>query len=198
MWNDQVIEAVRGFTGAELNLADIGLGVRALGGGAERYDALMALLRDVKYLEPAARNEAVAIISERCGYRAEEGPMLTEKEIRTLHRRGICLGAHTVNHPILSRTDTETARQEIEGSKSALERIIDAPVTLFAYPNGKPGEDYTARDVALTEAAGFDFAFSTHGGLATGDAPRFELPRFGLWSQHPLRYGVQISRRFAA
>lgn len=198
MWNDQIIEAIRRLPDAELDLEDVGLGVRTLGHGAERYDGLMALLRDVKYLEPAARDEAVAVISDRCGYRGEDGPMLTETEIRTLHRRGITIGAHTVNHPILSRTDTETARHEIQGSKQALEQIIDAPVTLFAYPNGKPGEDYTARDIALAEAAGFDFAFSTRGGLATGDAPRFEMPRFGLWSQHPLRYGVQISRRFAA
>ena len=39
------------------------------------------------------------------------------------------------------------------GQRGALEAIIDAPVKVFAFPNGRPGRDYTAEHVAMVREA---------------------------------------------
>ena len=65
--------------------------------------------------------------------------MMTTGQVRQLHASGMEIGAHTVNHPILTNLDPEEARREIGRSRHALEEAIGAPVTLFAYPNGRPG-----------------------------------------------------------
>jgi len=87
-------------------------------------------------------------------------------QIKRLHDEGMEIGGHTVNHPILAMLDEEEARAEIVGGKRQLEEIIGAPVTLFAYPSGKPGRDYGPRDVRLVKEAGFVAAVSTIGGVA--------------------------------
>ena len=65
------------------------------------------------------------------------------------------IGAHTISHPILARTDDVTAEFEIANGKRRLEEITGAPVHLFAYPNGRPTQDYDRRHVAMVKAAGF-------------------------------------------
>ncbi|MCK7493592.1 MAG: polysaccharide deacetylase family protein [Comamonadaceae bacterium] len=59
------------------------------------------------------------------------------------------IGGHTATHPILARPWPQAAREEIVGGKRTLESLVDAPVTLFAYPNGKPGEDFGDEHVAM-------------------------------------------------
>ena len=68
----------------------------------------------------------------------------------------------------------------------------DAPVMLFAYPNGKPGRDYGPRDVELVKEAGFDAAMSTIGGVADHRSDLFQLPRFSPWDGSPRRFGLRL------
>ena len=66
-------------------------------------------------------------------------------------------------------------------SRQALEGIVGQPVRLFAYPNGRPGEDYTRRDRDLVESLGFDAALSTTWGAASRGSDLYQLPRFTPW-----------------
>lgn len=75
------------------------------------------------------------------------------------------IGAHTVSHPILARTDIKTAQNEIISSKNMLEALLGENVNLFAYPNGKPGIDYSIEHPALVRELGFSAAASTAWGL---------------------------------
>jgi hypothetical protein len=82
-------------------------------------------------------------------------------------------------------------------SKRRLEALVDRPVTLFAYPNGRPGRDYTARDVALAREAEFTAAVSTAPGFATAASDPFELPRFTPWDRSLPRFAVRMARHLA-
>ena len=113
-------------------------------------------------------------------------------QIKRLRDEGMEIGGHTVNHPILTGLREQEARAEIVNGKRRLEEITGAPVTLFAYPNGKPGRDYGPREVELVREAGFTAAVSTIGGVANRDSDIFQLPRFNPWDRSPRRLGVRL------
>jgi len=102
------------------------------------------------------------------------------------------IGGHTVDHPILRLLDERQARAEIAGGKRRLEEITGAPVTLFAYPNGKPGQDYGPRDVELVREAGFVAAMSTMAGIADRASDVFQVPRATPWDRSPSRFGARL------
>ncbi|HSS59976.1 MAG TPA: polysaccharide deacetylase family protein [Candidatus Limnocylindrales bacterium] len=65
-------------------------------------------------------------------------PMLSADQMREMSRDGITFGSHTCSHP-LALTDLSEfeLRREVAGSRSALEGVLDAPVTQFAYPHSR-------------------------------------------------------------
>jgi peptidoglycan/xylan/chitin deacetylase (PgdA/CDA1 family) len=119
--------------------------------------------------------------------------MMRSDQVRNLRRAGMQIGAHTVSHPILARLDEAQARDEIETGKGQLEDLLGERVTLFAYPNGKPGEDYRPDNVALVRAAGFRAAFSTAWGSAHRHTDVFQVPRFTPWDRSRLRFGLRMA-----
>ena len=66
----------------------------------------------------------------------------------------------------------------------------------FAYPNGKPGRDYTPRDVALARDAGFELAVSTAWGAANRARDPFQIPRVAPWDRDALRFGLRLARAY--
>lgn len=199
MWNDSVIEAVRRTRVARLDLADLlpGLPPLPCASPAERRAAIEQIIVRTKYLEPLERLAQVGHIAERAGATLPCDLMMTRDQVRALHRAGLTIGAHTVNHPILARLPAGEARREIEDGKRELERIIEAPVRLFAYPNGKPGIDYHAESVAIVKAAGFDAAVSTAWGVATSASDPWQIPRFTPWDRTPRRFALRMLHNMA-
>jgi peptidoglycan/xylan/chitin deacetylase (PgdA/CDA1 family) len=90
----------------------------------------------------------------------------------------VSVGAHSMSHPILSRAPIEVQRDEIRGSRLALENWIGAPVTAFAYPNGRPGVDFTPETEGVVAASGMRVGFSTGEQMAHPAGPPFKQPRF--------------------
>ncbi len=76
--------------------------------------------------------------------------LMTSAELGILSRQpGIEIGGHTARHPILARAPLAMQRQEILENRAALEAWTGRSVRAFAYPNGRPGVDYTADTVAI-------------------------------------------------
>jgi peptidoglycan/xylan/chitin deacetylase (PgdA/CDA1 family) len=105
-------------------------------------------------------------------------------ELREGEQRGLTFGAHTVTHPVLARTSDEQSQREITESWARLDREARAPVPIFCYPSGQPGE-YGPRELATLRqlgAVGAVAGIHTHVDARTfqrePDA-RFEVPRFG-------------------
>lgn len=67
------------------------------------------------------------------------------------------IGAHTLNHPYLSKLNIQEQKKEIKESKDQLEELCQLSVKLFAYPYG----DYNDDSVSIVEDCGFEFARTT-------------------------------------
>ncbi len=199
MWNDTIIESIRRAKGDHLDLQPLGLGLLPIRSLDERRAAVMAALRAIKYLPGATRLDAVQRLSALCRPGAlPDDLMMRSEQVLGLLRDGMQVGAHTLTHPILSKTEDAEARREIRDSKQVLEGILGRPVTLFAYPNGKPHVDYEARHAAMVREAGFDAAFSTAAGSAGAGADLYQLPRFTPWDRQPARFGLRLLRNGVA
>lgn len=192
MWNDSLIETARACRLAELDLDDLGLGRHPLGGFQARRQAAQALIRGVKYQGVARRLALCAQIAERAGVELPTDLMMTPAQVASLRRAGMEIGAHTLSHPILASLGEAEARAEVLGSKAYLEALLGERVGLFAYPNGKPGEDYSPATVELVRELGFDAAVSTEWGTTRrGDDP-MQIRRFTPWDHSPTRFGWRL------
>ena len=194
MWNDTVIEAVRAASGPRLDLANLGLGAFPIDTIPAKRAAIDSLLTRLKHLPLDERQRKTDSIAERVGASLPNDLMLTDAQVRELHAAGMTIGAHTSTHPILAKLDDGRAREEILESKRYLERLLAEPVTLFAYPNGKPGQDYTGVHVAMARELGFEAAMSTSAGVACAGCDLYQIPRFTPWDRSSLRYGLRLAR----
>ena len=89
----------------------------------------------------------------------KEMPMLDWNQVRELHESGVfTISSHTVNHPILSNCKTDRQRKELVDSKEQIEKEVNAPCTVLAYPNGQHG-DITPETIELVKEAGYTMAF---------------------------------------
>ena len=193
MFNDTVIEAVRGCARPLLDLDALGLGRHPLGASSERRAAINKLIDGIKY-RPAPERLA---LSERIAAIAGSAPpsalMMSTQQVQELHRAGMQIGAHSVSHPILAKLTLDDARHEISDGRKFLEDLLGERVGLFAYPNGKPGEDYTEDHAQLVRQLGFDAAVSTHAGAATVSSDLMQLPRFTPWDRGRFRFGARLA-----
>ena len=189
MWNDAVVEAVRAMPGERVDARAAGLGVLPAEAGTGRRAALTAILDALRRVGRDERDEAVAGLLEAAGIRAPAGLMMVPAQVRALRTAGMEVGAHTVTHPILARIPDTEARAEIADGRDALEGLLGERVPLFAFPNGRPGRDYTADHVAMVRGLGFRGAVSTaRGANRAGRADPYQLRRFTPWDRSPERF----------
>jgi peptidoglycan/xylan/chitin deacetylase (PgdA/CDA1 family) len=198
MWNDTVIEAVRGAEVMQLDLSRLGLGVYSTNSPEARRNAIDAILRELKYLPPDERLERVDAIAAMTSADLPRNLMMTSDQLRSLAAAGMTVGGHTVSHPILTRLDDSSAKREIADGRDALQHLIRQPIKLFAYPNGNPGSDFSMAHVRMAKDLGFSGAVSTSRGAARAGDPLFELPRSSPWGRTPARWGWWFARNFSA
>lgn len=194
MFNDVVTEAVRQTQAPVLDLEELGLGRHPVGSDEERRLAIDHIIAGLKYLEPARRQALSAQVAERAGASAPHDLMMSSAQVAAMHRAGMEIGAHTVNHPILAEIGLDAARDEIARGRAQLEEITETRVRLFAYPNGRPARDYRVEHVALVRSLGFDAAVSTAWGAAGDGCDVFQIPRFTPWDRGNLKFGLRMVR----
>jgi peptidoglycan/xylan/chitin deacetylase (PgdA/CDA1 family) len=191
MWNDEVIEAFRKVPEGELNLHQFDLGSHQLHDTASRIRGYEAVLGKLKYFEHVHRAEVARAISRQATVPARGELMMSRSQLRQLRAAGAEIGAHTHTHPILEGLTDEQALAEIAAGKLEVESILGETVTVFAYPNGVPGRDYSARHGKMVERLGFSAAVSTQPRFANAQADRFQLPRFTPWDRTPQRFALR-------
>ena len=194
MFNDTVTESIRAISKPTLDLASLGLGRLVLDTVEAKRAAIARILPVLKYLPAPEREAQAARLGELAGISPSSDLMMREAQVRELHAAGMEIGAHTVTHPILLNTAPEAARREIVESGRRLSEILREPVSLFAYPNGKPGVDYGPEHVQMVREAGFAAAVSTGWGVATERSDRFQLSRFTPWDRTPGRFALRLIR----
>jgi peptidoglycan/xylan/chitin deacetylase (PgdA/CDA1 family) len=193
MWNDTIIESVRHATGGELNLDSINLGRHDTSSNAMRRETIHNLIRNLKYLPADVRANKVDELQAAVGAPLPDNLMMRSEQVRALDVAGMGIGAHTMTHPILARLDAVSAREEILRGRGSLQSILGKPISLFAYPNGKPGEDYLPEHVTMVRELGFKAAVSTAWGTATRKGDFFQLPRFTPWDRTNWRFSFRLA-----
>ena len=192
MFNDAIIASIRDTRRATLDLVPLGLGVLPVSTVEQRRDALHRVIAAVKYLDRVERDRAVQALNQAAGTAPAGDPMMKRRHLADLLSAGMAIGAHTCSHPILSRLADPLALREIRDSKHRLETELGVEVPLFAYPNGRPGTDYTAAHAGMVRACGFRGAMSTAPGAASQASDVFQMPRFLPWDRTGLRFAVRM------
>lgn len=192
MWNDSVIEAARLTKQGNWDLDKIGLGRIAVSSIEDRRLAIARILGHLKYLEPMDRQAKISEIESIVSVALPTDLMMRFEDVRKLASSGMEIGGHTVSHPILINLPSGEAEKEIAEGRENLQEISGAPVKMFAYPNGKKGEDYADEHVGMVRKLGFVGAASTSPGVSRRGDSGYELRRFIPWNSTPRRFFVRL------
>jgi peptidoglycan/xylan/chitin deacetylase (PgdA/CDA1 family) len=192
MFNDTVIEVLRYVPPGKLDLSDLELGIYHLENLQARATAAQRIIKLLKYLPNSEREERIRYLTSFAQSPLSNKLMLSSQQVQKLHVAGMEIGAHTVNHPILANLEKDVASREIAEGKKQLEALIGEQVRLFAYPNGKPGQDYLPEHVDMVRELGFDSAVSTKWGVSTMQTDPWQLPRFTPWDTSPIRFMARL------
>ncbi len=194
MWNDTIIEAIRLTPGEEIDASSIGLGRLRTGTLDEKREAVGSLVTELKHRPPEERAELVAGLAGSVDATLPTDLMMTTDQLLALHASGMGIGAHTVTHPILRLCDEEAARAEISDSRETLQSVLGEDIRLFAYPNGKRGDDYGDREARIVQELGFDAAVSTNPGTSRPGDSLFELRRYTPWRMKRHAFLAQLMK----
>jgi peptidoglycan/xylan/chitin deacetylase (PgdA/CDA1 family) len=118
---------------------------------------------------------------------------MSSAEVLQLQTGGLVeIGSHCVTHPLLPDLPTDLQRQEIEHSKSHLEKILGHPIASFAYPYG----EYTMETTSLVQAAGFTSACAWYTGnnIVRQKTNCFQLPRLQVQNWNGDEFAKRLFR----
>lgn len=193
MWNDRIISAVRTSPAAEASIPGLNIAAAPLTSAERRRTLAETLIAKIKYLSGSERDAAIAEIEDTLEGVQPPRLMMTEAQVGEMVAAGMDVGAHTVSHPILTACTLEEAEAEIAASRDALGELTSREIDLFAYPNGRKGQDYSAEHADLVQRMGFRAAVSTNPGTAGSQSAKYELPRYGVWDKRPSRFALRIA-----
>lgn len=199
MWHERVNQIVARCSESELFIPGLGLRSLPLQTLADRQRAVYLLENHLKYLPLASRDDFILQMEAAAKVSYRELPVMSADELRSIHSRGFGIGAHTVNHPILSQCSAIDAENEIAVSREIIEGIVGTQVTAFAYPNGRPGIDFNQVHVDMVRRAGYRTAVTTHWGAARSSTIMpLQVPRFTPWGPSKSRMAFQVVRNLVS
>ena len=196
MWHERVEQAMSMLPEGKHRLFNAELGDLEVADEASRLLAVRRVEQYLKYLPLARREQLLEHLEGLSGASPGQLELMPEADVRTLHSKGFSIGAHTINHPILTLCSEAEARYEIAAVREALAALIGAPVTGFAYPNGRPAQDFNERHVRLVKEAGYKYAVTTQWGAATPETSLLQMPRFTPWGPGALKMSYQLARNY--
>lgn len=111
-----------------------------------------------------------------------DGRLLNAAELRRMHDAGMEIGSHTVSHARMPELDDTKLSRELTDSKAALEDVIGAAISSFAYPYGAWDE----RCAEAVKGAGYAAACTTRTGWAMRDGDSYRLRRLTVFNHDSL------------
>lgn len=196
MWNDSVIEAMRRVDAGVLDLTHLDLGCHTIFDDGDRVAVMRKLIGELKYHPMDTRQSQVNELVSVVGKPLPDNLMMNPDQVQILSDVGMEIGGHTRLHPILSRIDLAQAEKEIIAGRDYLQDIIGSRISVFAYPNGRPGQDYQREHMELLRLHGFDSAVSTSWGCVTGTSDRLQLPRIAPWDRTRMKFNLRLLRAY--
>lgn len=158
-----------------------------------RHDLFRQLWQLLQPLSSEAQSEIMMALRTWVGKASNQPTHRILNQLESLElaqAEQIEIGAHTIHHPSLASLPCELQRNEILGSKRALENLLNQPVRSFSYPFGKQ-QDYTPETITLVQEAGFSVACCNESGVVKNHTNPFQLPRVHI----PDCSGVEFENR---
>lgn len=198
MWHERLANVVRFASGDRLDTSSFRLPPLSIVTLEDKQAAIRALEFHFKYLPIVIRDQYLDELEAATGASPQKLLPMSTLQLREISAKGFDIGSHTVEHPILSLCDAGRARQEIGETKEALESIICAKVSAFAYPNGRPYVDFTHQHISMVKELGYTHAVTTQWGAATKETSLFQIPRFTPWGPDRDHMSLQVIRNLIA
>ncbi len=193
MWNDTVWEVLRRLPDGPHDLSELGLGAIVATDAASRTAAAERIIAAIKFTPSDERQALVDALAKRVEGLPDD-LMMTTDQVRAMRTDGMEIGAHTRTHPILEVADDDLAFAEIRDGKRDLESMLQEPVRVFAYPNGKFGRDFSERHQKMVEELDFTLAVSTDSGVSRPISNAYRLPRYTPWRPPGKGFSVELIR----
>lgn len=115
----------------------------------------------------------------------EPGSTMTWDQICEIREVGMAIGSHGHTHTALSLLSDDEVARDLARSKQMLEERLGEPITMFAYPGGRPRRDLVSGSVHAVRDAGYSSAaMILLRKVRDGDRP-MTIPRFPI-AQDPL------------
>lgn len=183
LWTHRVWMTLHSTKATRISIAGVDLPSTNL---AQRMAAIKAVSEALKRMRSEDRRRTLEEIERRygpCPELPEDLAFMTWDEVKELPSLGVSVGAHTVDHEILTRLDLEGARDQVRRSRLELERRVGAPCRTFAYPNGSPA-DFNDDHARMLREEGFLAAVTQVPGRNAPLSDCFKLKRFNVGLDH--------------
>jgi len=164
---------------------------------ADKKFALFLKLRNItKGLEHKGAMLFVDEVCQLLGYVHKPfKSVMSWNELKKLAREGLSLGAHTRNHPVMTRLSNSEIRAEIHHSLHDLAENIGSNLPIFCYPAG----GYNNEVARILQDEGVQLAFTTrdgHNDLKTVDP--YSLRRTNITQKSsPFIFRMRLTRWFS-
>lgn len=140
-----------------------------------------------KTISDSERQKLINKVVRQCGidlkdYLLEEPDYkpLNWNEILQMVSSGLTsIGSHAASHAIATRLSPEDFHKEVVSSRQLIKEKTGKDCSLFAYPNGQPG-DFSEETAEILKKNGFLGAVTTVMRFLGKDAKTFSLPRFTM------------------
>lgn len=163
--------------------------------GADRANALNRLTKTFKAHPVPYREQLRAQLRTYAGYVEIPRVMLSWDEVREMHALGMTIGSHTMTHPNLPNAGVPMATQELLEARRRLEEEIDAPVTMFSYPNGGAERYLTPEIQAVVKETGYDAATTSRNAFAGSRSDLYALERIQVAEDlQDLVFALEVER----
>ncbi len=103
---------------------------------------------------------------------ANDKPLMTTRELKTLHELGWIIGSHSATHAFFGDPRLNQ-HHEIARSKTVLEQELGIPIQYFVYPKGI----YSPRITHAVARAGYRAGFAYEAGYINAKTDRYTIPR---------------------
>lgn len=184
LWPDRLWLAIARTGVTEIDLTPLGLGIRPLGGTADRGTVYALAVERFKELPDEERitllERILAVLNPEADGGAGPFRLLNWEEALALTEGGlVTLYPHTVTHPILSRCSADKVDHEVAESCAEVARRTGCDPAVFAYPNGR-ARDFDERAKVALRRQGVRWALATTRGIAHRESDPLALPRIGV------------------
>jgi peptidoglycan/xylan/chitin deacetylase (PgdA/CDA1 family) len=158
-----------------------------------RMNVCSVVNKHLKYLCFSQRDLLTNRVVQALKSKDDGSPMLKVADLKKLNQLGMAVGSHSHNHVIATTAKSnQDWLADLNLSRQSILEATGKSPSLFAFPNGKFGDDYLPSSKAIVEQAGFKYALTTDIGIALASQSRFSVPRFTPWQNTAMGFKLRL------